>query len=193
MSILGPPGSLIFAVGSTAFSLNAASATDTLTVEQGWNPEESATFWFTMVKMRPVVGSPATTDPLKSPSASTAALRTSRSSPSILSPCVESAYVGSVQGPPRTNGVGVSILGATTGVTAVVTTLGAIAAAGRTAVRYATGTTCAAAGLAVWWTTCFLRLGVWLVVSLVALNTTNERNKRETANRENRSIESMDT
>src|ERR1700678_1138920 len=131
MSILGPPGNLIFAVGSTAFSLNAASATDTFTVEQGWNPDESATFWFTMVRMRPVVGSTATTDPLKSPRASTAALRTSRSSPSILSPCVESAKVGSVQGPPRMIGAAATALGAT----AVVVTLGASAAAGRTGAR----------------------------------------------------------
>ena len=73
------------------FSLSAASATETFTVEHGWNPELSATFWFTMVRMRPVLGSTTTTDPLYCPSASTAARRMSRSSPSMLSPSVESA------------------------------------------------------------------------------------------------------
>src|SRR5262245_42940828 len=45
--------------------------------------------------MRPVSGSATTTDPFKGPSDSTAARRTSRFSPSTLSPTVESAKVGS--------------------------------------------------------------------------------------------------
>ena len=73
------------------FSLSAAKATETFTVEHGWNPELSATFWFTMLRIRPVSGSTTTTDPLYCPSASTAARRISRSSPSTLSPLVESA------------------------------------------------------------------------------------------------------
>src|SRR6202050_981037 len=43
-----------------------------------------------MVRMRPVWGSTTTTVPSKGPSASTAARRTSRSSPSTLSPWVGS-------------------------------------------------------------------------------------------------------
>ena len=39
-----------------AFSLSPASATETFTVEQGWNPLLSAIFWLTMVRMRPVAG-----------------------------------------------------------------------------------------------------------------------------------------
>ena len=86
------------------FSLSAASATETFTVEQGWKPELSATFWFTMVSTRPLAGSTTTTDPLYCPSDSTAARRMSRSSPSILSPSVESAKVGLVHGPPAMTG-----------------------------------------------------------------------------------------
>src|SRR3954451_763682 len=52
--------------------------------------------------MRPVVGSTTTTLPLYGPSASTAARRISRSSPSTLSFMVESAKVGNFQGPPVT-------------------------------------------------------------------------------------------
>src|ERR1035441_9257490 len=82
------------------FSLSPASATETFTVEHGWNPALSASFWFTMLSTRPLLGSTTTTDPLYCPSASTAARRMSMSSPSILSPSVESAYVGLVHGPP---------------------------------------------------------------------------------------------
>src|ERR1044072_6372110 len=57
-----------------------------------------------MLRMRPVCGSTTTTDPLYGPSASTAAFRIVRSSPSMKSPVVESAKVGSVHGPPRTKG-----------------------------------------------------------------------------------------
>src|SRR5205809_1111247 len=52
-----------------------------------------------MARIRPVSGSDTTTDPFNGPSDSTAALRTSMSSPSTLSPTVESAYVGSSQRP----------------------------------------------------------------------------------------------
>ena len=55
-----------------------------------------------MVSTRPLPASTTTTDPLYCPSDSTAARRMSRSSPSTLSPSVESAYVGLVQGPPAT-------------------------------------------------------------------------------------------
>ena len=85
------PPSRYLVAGWITFSLRAASATETLTVEHGWNPELSATFWFTMVSTRPVMGSTTTTEPLYCPSASTAARRMSRSSPSTLSPKVESA------------------------------------------------------------------------------------------------------
>jgi hypothetical protein len=77
--------------GWITFSLSAASATETFTVEHGWNPELSATFWFTMLSTRPLAASTTTTDPLYCPSDSTAARRMSRSSPSMLSPSVESA------------------------------------------------------------------------------------------------------
>src|ERR1039458_10052184 len=53
-----------------------------------------------MVRTRPLSASTTTTDPLYCPSDSTAARRMSRSSPSMLSPSVESAYVGLVHGPP---------------------------------------------------------------------------------------------
>src|ERR1035441_5216348 len=62
--------------GWITFSLSAASATETFTVEHGWNPELSATFWFTMVSTRPLLGSTTTTDPLYWPSESTAGRRT---------------------------------------------------------------------------------------------------------------------
>src|SRR5580700_5805370 len=50
-----------------------------------------------MVKTRPFLGSTTTMEPLYGPSASTAAFRTSRSSPSTASPSVESLNVGSSQ------------------------------------------------------------------------------------------------
>src|ERR1019366_3288547 len=53
-----------------------------------------------MERTRPLSASTTTTDPLYCPSDSTAARRMSRSSPSMLSPSVESAYVGLVHGPP---------------------------------------------------------------------------------------------
>src|ERR1035441_8340691 len=53
-----------------------------------------------MERTRPLSASTTTTDPLYCPSDSTAARRISRSSPSMLSPSVESAYVGLVHGPP---------------------------------------------------------------------------------------------
>src|ERR1039458_6865524 len=94
------PAMRYLVAGWMTFSLRPAKATETLTVEQGWKPVESATFWFTMVRTRPVFGSTTTTEPLYCPSDSTAARRMSRSSPSMLSPSVESAYVGLVHGPP---------------------------------------------------------------------------------------------
>src|ERR1022692_2311755 len=53
-----------------------------------------------MVRTRPLSASTTTTDPLYCPSDSTAARGMSRSSPSMLAPSVESAYVGLVHGPP---------------------------------------------------------------------------------------------
>jgi len=55
-------------------------------VEQGSAPPDSASFWFTMARMRPFEGSITTAVPFMSPSASMAAWRTSGSSPAILSP-----------------------------------------------------------------------------------------------------------
>jgi len=57
-------------------SLRAASATDSLMVEQGCAPLDNANFWFTMVKTRPLVGSIASTVPFMLPRASIAAWRT---------------------------------------------------------------------------------------------------------------------
>ena len=54
-------------VRSINFSFNAAKATETLIVEQGWKPPPRANFWLTIVRMRPVVGSTTTTAPLKGP------------------------------------------------------------------------------------------------------------------------------
>ena len=48
-----PASTQLFAAGSMTFSLSAASATETLTVEQGWNPALSASFWLTMEKHAP--------------------------------------------------------------------------------------------------------------------------------------------
>src|SRR5258706_12747567 len=87
-----------FVSRSTIPSLREAKAQTILTVEHGWKPLLSASFWFTIVRMRPLLGSATTTVPLYAPKASTAARRTTRSSPSTLSPMVESANVGDVQG-----------------------------------------------------------------------------------------------
>ena len=50
--------------GSITFSLSAARATETLIVEQGWNPVPKAIFWLTMLRIRPLLGSTTTTEPL---------------------------------------------------------------------------------------------------------------------------------
>src|ERR1035441_5963749 len=71
-------------------SVRAASAVTSLMVEHGTNPVFSASFWLTMVRMRPVDGSTTTTLPAKVPRAATAARRMTRSSPSTLSPMVGS-------------------------------------------------------------------------------------------------------
>src|SRR5579872_1746294 len=55
-----------------------------------------------MVRMRPVIGSVTTIAPFIGPSASTAARRTVRSSPSMKSPSVESAKFGTRHGPLNT-------------------------------------------------------------------------------------------
>jgi hypothetical protein len=47
-----------------ASSLSPAKATEILTVEQGWKPPLRASFWLTMLRMRPLLGSAATTEPL---------------------------------------------------------------------------------------------------------------------------------
>ena len=57
-------------------------------VEQGCAPLESASFWLTMARMRPLVGSIATTVPFMLPRASIAAWRTTGSSPAVTSPSV---------------------------------------------------------------------------------------------------------
>src|ERR1035441_4090064 len=69
-------------------SVSAASAVTSLMVEHGTNPVFRASFWLTMVRMRPVDGSTTTTLPAKVPRAVTAARRMTRSSPSTLSPTV---------------------------------------------------------------------------------------------------------
>src|ERR1017187_4827523 len=71
-------------------SLKAARAVTSLMVEHGTNPLFNASFWLTTLRTRPLVGSTATTAPFMVPSASTAARRTVRSSPSTLSPSVGS-------------------------------------------------------------------------------------------------------
>src|SRR5262249_28202247 len=72
------------------FSSSAARAMVGLMVEQGIAPSEYAIFWFTTVRMRPLLGSTATTEPLYLPRASTAAARTIGSSFSAISPSVGS-------------------------------------------------------------------------------------------------------
>ena len=69
-------------------SFKAARATATLIVEHGSAPELSASFWFTMAKIRPEDGSMARTVPFMLPSASMAAERTTGSSPAVTSPAV---------------------------------------------------------------------------------------------------------
>ncbi len=65
---------------------SAAMATVILMVEQGSAPGESASFWLTMARMRPLDGSMTTAVPFMSPSASMAAWRTTGSSPPAISP-----------------------------------------------------------------------------------------------------------
>src|SRR5260370_29988124 len=77
------------------FSRRAARATLNLIVEQGWTPPPRASFWFTIVRMRPLVGSTTTIEPLYGPRASIAAERTVKSSPVGSSPEADSANVGS--------------------------------------------------------------------------------------------------
>ena len=55
-------------------------------VEQGCAPLDRASFWLTMARTRPLVGSMATTVPFMLPSASIAAWRTIGSSPAVMSP-----------------------------------------------------------------------------------------------------------
>jgi hypothetical protein len=62
-----------FVSSSITPSLSAASATESLMVEQGCAPLESASLWLTMARMRPLVGSIATTVPFMLPKASIAA------------------------------------------------------------------------------------------------------------------------
>src|ERR1035441_10538891 len=71
-------------------SLKAARAVTSLMVEHGTNPLFNASFWLTTLRTRPLVGSTTTTAPFMVPSASTAARRTVKSSPSTLSPSVGS-------------------------------------------------------------------------------------------------------
>jgi hypothetical protein len=59
-----------------------------LIVEHGSAPLESASFWFTIARMRPLEGSMASAVPFMLPSASTAAARTTGSSPAVTSPSV---------------------------------------------------------------------------------------------------------
>ena len=78
-------------------SFKAARATGNLTVEHGMNPLAKASFWFTMLRIRPVLGSATSTAPFNGPNACTAAWRTVRSSPSTKSPAVDSPKDDSVQ------------------------------------------------------------------------------------------------
>ena len=57
-------------------------------VEQGSAPPLRASFWLTMARMRPLLGSIATTVPFMLPSAAIAAARTTGSSPVVTSPVV---------------------------------------------------------------------------------------------------------
>ncbi len=74
----------------TSPSESAAIATVSLMVEQGSAPGESASFWLTMARMRPLEGSMTTAVPFMSPSASMAAWRTTGSSPAVTSPAPSS-------------------------------------------------------------------------------------------------------
>src|SRR3954454_11980099 len=78
----------------TTRSLSAAREVTNLMVEQGIKPLARASFWLTMVRIRPLVGSATTTLPFMVPSAATAARRITRSSPSTLSPRVGSTGGG---------------------------------------------------------------------------------------------------
>ena len=50
------PARAQFGGGMDDLFASAASATETLMVEQGWNPAPRASFWLTMESIRPVVG-----------------------------------------------------------------------------------------------------------------------------------------
>ncbi len=82
-------------------SSSAPRATASLTVEHGWNPAERASFWFTMVRIRPVAASTTTTLPLKFPRARTAAARTTADSPLRVSSAVELAVLDTREVPLR--------------------------------------------------------------------------------------------
>src|ERR1035438_9746672 len=115
-------------------------------VEHGWNPLPVAIFWLPSDNPRPLPGPPATTDPLYGPSASTAARRTARSSPSTWSPAVESAKVGSVHGPPAITGACTAAgLGWAFGIAALVCATVLTIAARLPAARCTTRFFCAAA------------------------------------------------
>src|SRR5580693_9320173 len=73
-------------------SCNPARAMTGLIVEHGSKPEENAIFWLTMVRMRPVDGSIASTEPFAWPRALTATWRITGSSYSALSSLVGSPY-----------------------------------------------------------------------------------------------------
>src|ERR1035437_1269243 len=88
---------------STICSLRAAREVTSLMVEQGMKPDVNPSSWFTKERIRPLLGSATTTLPLVAPSASTAARRMTRSSPSTLSPSV-----GSTGGGRRTAGAGLA-------------------------------------------------------------------------------------
>src|ERR1022692_572372 len=78
----------------TTCSVRAAREVTSLMVEHGVNPLVSPSFWLTMVRMRPLVGSTTTTLPFMLPRAATAERLTVRSSPSTLSPSVGSTAGG---------------------------------------------------------------------------------------------------
>src|ERR1017187_2046965 len=70
----------------TTCSVRAAREVTSLMVEHGINPLVSPSFWLTMVRLRPLVGSTTTTLPFMLPRAATAERLTARSSPSTFSP-----------------------------------------------------------------------------------------------------------
>jgi hypothetical protein len=79
------PGKRTIVSRVTIPSERAASATESLIVEQGSAPGDRASFWFTMARILPLEGSITTAVPFIPPSASIAAWRTTGFSPAVMS------------------------------------------------------------------------------------------------------------